>query len=358
MTPHGHKAAKNDPLAAVSTVVEANREPYKAIGFTVEGMAEKADKYGAFSYTYEMMGEALKGLRFAPHTLKQLVAGGLAGAIAKTATAPLARLTILFQVNGMQAGASSVELGILGELRRILREEGLRALWKGNGVTIVHRLPYSALNFYSYEHYKRFIVGGADKEKSARPHHRLVAGGCAGITAATVAYPLDLVRTRLASQTTLIYYKGIRHALATIVRDEGLRGLYKGLGATLVGVGPNLAINFSVYESLKKEWLYLAPHASTVAVSLTCGSVAGIISSSATFPLDLVRRRMQLEGAAGAAAKYKGGMLSIFLFILKQDGVRGLYRGIITEYSKVIPGVSIAFCTYEVLKNFFDISTV
>ena len=73
------------------------------------------------------------------------------------------------------------------------------------------------------------------------------------------AYPLDLVRTRLAAQTTTHYYKGIWHALTTIVKDEGLFGLYRGLGATLTQVAPSLAMNYCAYETLRSYWMSYEP---------------------------------------------------------------------------------------------------
>jgi hypothetical protein len=86
-------------------------------------------------------------------------------------------------------------------------------------------------------------------------------------------------------------------------------------------------------------------------VSLGCGSLSGIVSSTATFPLDLVRRRMQLEGAGGRARVYTTGLFGTFKHIFKTEGMRGLYRGIIPEYYKVVPGVGIAFMTFEELKK-------
>jgi len=71
------------------------------------------------------------------------------------------------------------------------------------------------------------------------------------------AYPLDLVRTRLSAQTKSQYYTGIAHALRTIVRDEGLMGMYRGLGATLLQVTPSLAINYTAYGTLRACWLDL-----------------------------------------------------------------------------------------------------
>lgn len=295
----------------------------------------------------------------------QLLAGGIAGAFSKTCTAPLSRLTILFQVQGMHTNAAALKKpSILHEASRILNEEGLKAFWKGNLVTIAHRLPYSSVNFYTYEHYKKFLymVTGMENQHresiSSNVFVHFVAGGLAGITAASATYPLDLVRTRLAAQTNVIYYTGIWHTLRTISTDEGILGLYKGLGTTLVGVGPSIAISFSAYESLRSYWMSNRPHDSPVVVSLACGSLSGIASSTATFPLDLVRRRKQLEGIGGRAVVYKTGLLGTLKRIVKTEGVRGLYRGILPEYYKVVPGVGICFMTYETLKLYFmDLSS-
>lgn len=221
-------------------------------------------------------------------TISQLLAGGVAGALSKTCTAPLARLTILFQLQGMHPDTATLrKASIWHEASRIIGEEGFRAFWKGNLVTIAHRLPYSSVNFYAYEHYKKLlhaipVVESEGENMSSDLFVHFVGGGLAGITAASITYPLDLVRTRLAAQTNVIYYRGICHALQTICRDEGVLGLYKGLGATLLGVGPSIAISFSVYETLRSFWQSQRPNDSTVLVCLACGSLSGIASSTET----------------------------------------------------------------------------
>ncbi|XP_030534467.1 mitochondrial substrate carrier family protein B-like [Rhodamnia argentea] len=289
-------------------------------------------------------------------TVPQLLAGGVAGAVSKTCTAPLARLTILFQVQGMHYDLATMKkASIWHEASRIVREEGYRAFWKGNLVTIAHRLPYSSVNFYIYEQYKKVLhmIPGVESYRgnmSTELCIHFVGGGLAGMTAATATYPLDLVRTRLAAQTNVIYYRGIWHALRTITREEGWLGLYKGLGATLLSVCPSIAISFSVYETLRSSWQSHRPDDPTVAVSLACGSLSGFASSTATFPLDLVRRRKQLEGAGGRARIYQTGIFGTLKHIVRNEGFRGLYRGILPEYYKVVPGVGICFMTYEALK--------
>ncbi|CAH9087626.1 unnamed protein product [Cuscuta europaea] len=293
-------------------------------------------------------------------TVPQLLAGGIAGAFSKTCTAPLARLTILFQVQGMHSDVAVLSRpSIFREALRIVNEEGFRAFWKGNLVTIAHRLPYSSVNFYAYEHYKKILKSipgfyGNERHAGADVLVHFVGGGLAGMTATCATYPLDLVRTRLAAQRSTIYYQGISHAIHTICRDEGFFGLYKGLGATLLSVGPSIAISFSVYESLRSQWLAHRPDDPNLLISLTCGSLSGIASSTVTFPLDLVRRRMQLEGVAGRARVYNSGLFGAFRHIVQTEGFRGFYRGIMPEYYKVVPGVGIVFMTYEALKKFLS----
>lgn len=86
------------------------------------------------------------------------------------------------------------------------------------------------------------------------------------------------------------------------------------------------------------------------AFSLWYAEVCSFVHA-ATFPLDLVRRRMQLEGAAGNAPVYKSGVMGTFVHIRRTEGWRGLYRGILPEYLKVVPSVGIVFMTYEFMKS-------
>ena len=152
---------------------------------------------------------------------------------------------LICQVACMHSDVAALKkYSIWHEASRIVREEGFGAFWKGNLVTIVHRLPYSAISFYSYERYKKvssslalnawimmrfcillslakwceislqFLqrVPGLDEDSNYVGVARLLSGGLAGITAASVTYPLDVVRTRLATQVMLSFFQ-IKHCL-------------------------------------------------------------------------------------------------------------------------------------------------
>lgn len=108
----------------------------------------------------------------------------------------------------------------------------------------------------------------------------------------------------------------------------------------------------SIYKT-HLDWL-LAPL--QVSMSLACGSVAGLVSSTATFPLDLIRRRMQLQGQGGCKVHYTS-YSHAFSTVIRREGFQGLYHGILPEYYKVVPGVAIAFCTYELMKSMLGVQT-
>jgi solute carrier family 25 (mitochondrial phosphate transporter), member 23/24/25/41 len=88
-------------------------------------------------------------------------------------------------------------------------------------------------------------------------------------------------------------------------------------------------------------------------VSLACGSTSAVVSATATYPLDLVRRRLQMR-----CAQDRGhGFVRVFKDVFKAEGLSGFYRGIIPEYAKVVPGVSITYMTYELLKRSIGVDT-
>jgi solute carrier family 25 phosphate transporter 23/24/25/41 len=329
--------------------------------------------------------------RYTNETTKLLMCGGLAGAISKTCTAPLARLTILQQVGGISSVYQYTQQGtrpsVFRGLQHVVRTEGVLSLWAGNGITILHRIPYSAANFWTYEKVNelwkdQFVYGIGDIENGTAEEdegddvddsrvslslssetdaqsisRRLVAGGAAGMVACTIAYPLDLIRTRLAAQSENLLYAGALDAVKKIVKEEGAVGLYRGLGATLLQVTPSLGINYAAYETARSKYMrHWNEEQPTISMSLTCGSIAGLVSSTATFPLDLVRRRLQLQGQSRSSKVY-GSYVGAFKDIVVTEGWRGLYSGILPEYYKVIPGVAIAFCAYEFMKMSLHVET-
>ncbi|KAK5257728.1 hypothetical protein LTR40_009318, partial [Exophiala xenobiotica] len=124
-------------------------------------------------------------------------AGGVAGAVSRTVVSPLERLKILYQIQS--AGRNEYRMSIAKALRKMYTDEGWRGFMRGNGTNCIRIVPYSAVQFGSYNVYKGWFepTPGADLD----PLRRLICGGLAGITSVTFTYPLDIVRTRLSIQS-------------------------------------------------------------------------------------------------------------------------------------------------------------
>ncbi|CAI5736782.1 unnamed protein product [Hyaloperonospora brassicae] len=305
-----------------------------------------------------------------------LFAGGVAGSVGKTVTAPLSRLTILFQVHSMvstrHTDRFSPSMG--SAFAKVLKNEGVLAFWKGNGASVLHRFPYSAVNFFTYEMIKNAVIAHDHPAFTQNSWTTMfVSGALAGATATVACYPIDLIRTRLATQlNTDVRYTGIHHAVRRISAEEGVLGLYRGMGATLLVTVPNLAINFTLYESLKNYARSFRrsqkvsgltgvdrknaadKHDNThlsVRDTLLCGGTAGIVSSLMTFPIDVVRRRLQISAIHAKNAGIRPTFTGIALDLFHTQGVGGFYRGIAPELMKVVPMVGITFGTFERLKK-------
>ncbi|XP_010549230.1 PREDICTED: mitochondrial adenine nucleotide transporter ADNT1-like, partial [Tarenaya hassleriana] len=167
-------------------------------------------------------------------------------------------------------------------------------------------------------------------------------------------------------------YRGMVHALSTVLREEGPRALYRGWLPSVIGVVPYVGLNFAVYESLK-DWLVKSRPFGivdnselTVTTRLACGAVAGTIGQTVAYPLDVVRRRMQMVGWKDASSVITGdgggkapleysGMIDAFRKTVRHEGVGALYKGLVPNSVKVVPSIAIAFVTYEKVKDLLGV---
>ncbi|KAI8473205.1 MAG: mitochondrial substrate carrier [Monoraphidium minutum] len=278
-------------------------------------------------------------------SLRMFVSGGSAGAVARTCTAPLDRIKLLFQVQAVASSGTSptAYTGVGQAAAKIYREEGFLAFWKGNGVNIIRIFPYSAAQLAANDQYKRLL---ADAHGDLDVPRRLMSGAAAGMTATALTHPLDVVRLRLALPGG--DYKGALDAATRMVRGEGLLSLYRGLVPTLVGIAPYAAINFASYDLIKKK-LYHGEKPQNVAANLLVGATSGTMAATACYPLDTIRRRMQMRGHTYA------GQLDAFATIWRSEGARGFYRGWVANTLKVVPQNAIRLVSYEMLKTMLGV---
>jgi solute carrier family 25 (mitochondrial phosphate transporter), member 23/24/25/41 len=309
---------------------------------------------------------------------KNMIAGGMAGCIGKTFTAPLSRLTVLYQVGPLlerhHGGEAITQDSIWKTLRSVVKREGILSMWNGNLVSILHRFPYSAINFSVYEAAKNHMGSGDDNHDSS--FVRFSCGAIAGLVACVSCYPLDIVRTRLAvggvalssSSSTINSRSKAVNIVLSILEKEGVFGLYRGLGASLSVVMPNLALGFTVYGKIKETMIdqkgvFVNSETGHLNIfgALLSGCLSGATSSMLLFPLDVIRKRLQVVGVVHdkTAPAIDGppprqGMLYHARMIFAHHGLRGFYRGLGSEILKVCPMVAITFSSYEVVKDILD----
>lgn len=296
---------------------------------------------------------------------KSLVAGGVAGGLSRTAVAPLERLKILMQVQGND----KVYKGVWQGLVHMMRTEGMRGMFKGNGTNCARIIPNSAVKFFTYEQLSRGIsdhLYNTTGSGELTPLLRLTAGAGAGIIAMSSTYPLDMVRGRLTVQEGKHQqYKGMIHATRTIIREEGFFALYKGWVPSVIGVVPYVGLNFGVYETLKamliKHYGCADERELNVSTRLVCGAIAGTTGQTVAYPFDVARRRLQVSGWQGAKALQSdhvvvyNGMVDCFVKTVRTEGVQALFKGLWPNYLKVVPSIAIAFVTYEQVKEFLGV---
>ncbi|XP_058491038.1 mitochondrial coenzyme A transporter SLC25A42 isoform X1 [Solea solea] len=274
--------------------------------------------------------------------LNSLFSGALAGAVAKTAVAPLDRTKIIFQVSSARFSAKEAYRLIY----RTYLKDGFYSLWRGNSATMVRVIPYAAIQFCAHEQYKRLLGSYYGFQGTALPPlPRLLAGAMAGTTAAMLTYPLDMVRARMAV-TPKEMYSNILHVFVRISREEGLATLFRGFAPTILGVVPYAGLSFFTYETLKKLHAERSGRLQPYSYErLAFGACAGLIGQSASYPLDVVRRRMQTAGVTGHTY---GTILGTMKEIVSEEGVvRGLYKGLSMNWVKGPIAVGISFTTFD-----------
>jgi solute carrier family 25 thiamine pyrophosphate transporter 19 len=177
-----------------------------------------------------------------------------------------------------------------------------------------------------------------------------ISGAFAGGIATSLTYPLDLLRTRFAAQGTERVYKSLYSGIREIATQEGPRGFFQGVSAAIVGIVPYMGLFFLSYESLKPPLADLSlPIGSGDAVA---GVIASITAKTAVFPLDTVRKRLQVQGPSRTRYVHRNipaytGVLDTIKQVLRREGVRGLYRGLTVSLLKAAPASAITMWTYE-----------
>ena len=261
--------------------------------------------------------------------ITDLLIGGIGGIVSRSAVAPV-ELTRLQMQNRFIPNST---------LKDVYTKEGIRYFWKGNGTNCVRVFPQLSINYAVFRKTKKHA------EKYIQNHNILnfSSGGVSGFTSMIITYPLETTRTYLSLQTNKSKYKGIFDALRKIPTKQ----LYQGCKMSMYGFGAFSGIQYTSYyyiNRITKDTKFDS--------KLFAGAFAGTFTISITYPTDLIRRRLQLQGFDKSVPKYDG-IFDCCKKIFKHDGIKGFYRGLSATYVKTGPAVAIQFWTIETLNKYF-----
>ncbi|KAK3271506.1 hypothetical protein CYMTET_20149 [Cymbomonas tetramitiformis] len=276
-------------------------------------------------------------------TTRHLVAGAVAGAISRTATAPMEVLRLRMMVGGNSQGGLSAHVSKLWCEAKATR--GV-VFFAGNGANVARSTPQKSIDFVTFAAYK-----SAFRQLSILPNESvqtLAAGALAGATSCLVLYPLEVARSRLIMQTGDKVSAGVFKTILEIQRKEGRRALYMGLKPSLLGIIPEAAIAYGCSDLLKQAYGKLAQvPADEIGVipAMYCGMLSAFTGQAVAYPLEVIAKRMQCQGCSVAERTVVGAARNI----LREEGVTALYRGIIPASVKVLPMAMVSFGVYEVM---------
>ncbi|OQO09580.1 hypothetical protein B0A48_04982 [Cryoendolithus antarcticus] len=337
------------------------------------------------------------------------VAGGIASCAAKTIVAPLDRVKILFQASNPQfAKYTGSWSGAMQAMSHVYSGEGIRGLFRGHSATLLRIFPYGGIKFLAYEQVRAVVIPTRSKET---PGRRFLAGSAAGCLSVFATYPLEVIRVRLAFETKTRRRISFREICTTIYNERppaatlpasalephmprpaaaalaassaavsaatprsGYANFFRGFTPTLLGMIPYAGASFLTHdlagdvmrlpalapyailplsERSAKQLAPNKPPPLRAWAELTTGALAGLVSQTISYPLEVIRRRMQVGGVVGDGHRLT--IPEVASTIYRDKGFRGFYVGLSIGYVKVVPMVATSFFVYERTKIWFGI---
>jgi len=283
------------------------------------------------------------------------IAAGLTGTVVLY---PLELLKTRMQVAD---GTLPEYANLRNSIKSVLRNEGYGGLYKGITPAVMAATGSWGGYFYFYEKSKKrkCISQGLDPvtAKLGATDH-LLAGVEAGSIMVCLFNPLWLLKTRLALQdakglnqigaastATQPRYTGVINAFRTIIREEGIAGLYQGLFPALL-LTSHGAVQFASYEYMKVRMQEtMATSEQPAWVSVLLGGTSKIVASTATYPYQVMKSRLQQRGIEGTYVY--SSSFDCVRHTWKLEGARGFFRGLIPNVMKVTPSAALTFVVYE-----------
>ncbi|KAL5014678.1 hypothetical protein ScPMuIL_008948 [Solemya velum] len=289
---------------------------------------------------------------------EHLVAGMSGGVVATLLLHPLDLVKIRFQVNeGMGLTTRPQYNGMIDALKTIARSNGFVGLYKGVTPNVWGTGASWGLYFFFYNSIKTWMQDGNSKQ-ALGPSRHLLAASEAGLVTLALTNPIWVTKTRLCLQyekgqssslPTGQYYRGMMDALLKIYKLEGIRGLYKGFVPGVLGISHG-ALQFMTYEEMKNAFNAYrnCPVDTRLSSSeyIMFAALSKTFAATMTYPYQVLRSRLQDQHH-----KY-GGTIDVIRQIVKYEGAKGFYKGLLPNLLRVTPACCITFVVYESIISF------
>jgi len=286
------------------------------------------------------------------------LAGGISGAVSKTATAPIERVKLVIQTQDANPKIISGEVarytGMGDAFTRITKEQGFKAFWRGNATNIIRYFPTQAFNLAFKDTIKKaFPKYDQNTQFWSFFATQLASGGAAGAASLTIVYPLDYARTRLASDVGggKKQFNGLVDCLTKTAKGPGgFMSLYNGYGPSVAGIiayrGAQFGLNDTImaFNPYAKEQGLVA-----IASKFAIAQVAVTASGLVAYPFDTVRRRLQMQSDKPVEEQLYKGTMDCGVKIIKDEGFGGMYKGALANIFRGV-GASLVLVLYGEIK--------
>lgn len=290
-----------------------------------------------------------------------LLAGGVAGAISKTAVAPIERVKLLLQTQDSNPRIKSGEIkrytGIGNCFSRVSAEQGFASFWRGNSANVIRYFPTQAFNFAFKDTIKNLFPAYNPRTDFWRFFAtNMASGGLAGAGSLLIVYPLDFARTRLAADVGKggldREFTGLVDCLKKTVQRGGAMGVYQGFGVSVQGIIVYRGAYFGFYDTAKGVLFKDEKNANIIAkwgVAQTVTAVAGICS----YPFDTVRRRLMMQAGGKSSDIMYTGTMDAWSKIYRVEGVKSFFKGALSNVLRGAGG-ALVLVMYDELKLVID----
>lgn len=274
---------------------------------------------------------------------------------------PLDTIKVRMQLSRRQREKGGKRRGFVKTGIEIAKKETPLGLYKGLGAVLTGIIPKMAVRFTSYEWYKQML---ASQDGTIGGGANFLAGLLSGVTEAVVVVtPMEVVKIRLQAQhhsmsdpLDIPKYRNAAHACFTVVKEEGVSALYRGVSLTALRQGTNQAANFTAYTELKEllQQRQDDPSAPLPAWKTSIiGLISGAIGPFSNAPIDTIKTRLQrMPAEEGQTAMQR--ITQIASQMWKQEGIRAFWMGITPRVMRVAPGQAVTFAVYEYLKGVLE----